>query len=615
MNKSDSINYFLNLNPGVGTDSLYAYFGFDPSPDSSTILLSSGFKYQSGVKSGEYLISGEILPLLNNFWQESGRAHINNNYIKIPNVTGINSYGEKLSHFDFQNFSFVCVFKNYKPGGSTILSTVQTGIEEVYNSNGDIVNQIYLQGFEFGVTSNNKLYFEYFDKDGPKAYTSDFFLPNKAAAFLNIYYGNVYFGYYNYFDSTIYNQSVGIKSEYIFSPDYIYIGYNPMSSGLYNLNRQFSGYFEQILFFNNKIYDYEIQSLCSGFTTVYTPPSSYVNTTYETGVITGYELGIIGYETGITGYDFLVTGTYDDGFGNTGELGVDVELYEITTLSGYVPLTGTLITLETGYNDEYVTVDYGYINQFGKNNINILNKIDSDDLIEVIIPTGAINYSQKTVFNPTFDRVKEKFIFNEIRGDFSVYVNGQLVTPGSGIITGSVYNKGLLIINDYYKLAAKEIEFADKTFKNTDGIFADTLPLSGKIFNYDDFSAVTSGTINLENPKEYSIFINGQKLTNNLHYQINGNDIIFIPSSDLYTGITGQLTFVSENFNYNFTGSNANYFNFDPYFYQGFSKIYKNGIRQYLDSDYLELSDVDSNSGKAIFEIKSNLIYNNQVIF
>ena len=41
------------------------------------------------------------------------------------------------------------------------------------------------------------------------------------------------------------------------------------------------------------------------------------------------------------------------------------------------------------------------------------------------------------------------------------------------------------------------------------------------------------------------------------------------------------------------------------------SEIYKNGVRQLLDNDYIELASIDTNTGKGFFDQKEDIIYNN----
>jgi hypothetical protein len=108
-----------------------------------------------------------------------------------------------------------------------------------------------------------------------------------------------------------------------------------------------------------------------------------------------------------------------------------------------------------------------------------------------------------------------------------------------------------------------------------------------------------------------NLYFNGQKLTENLDYTINGsNDIIFDQNSYKYTGVSGKLVGITKSSDLTITGS-GNLFNVDFY---SFSEIYKNGVRQVLNNDYLELASIDSNTGKRFFDQKSDIIYNNNTL-
>ena len=87
-------------------------------------------------------------------------------------------------------------------------------------------------------------------------------------------------------------------------------------------------------------------------------------------------------------------------------------------------------------------------------------------------------------------------------------------------------------------------------------------------------------------------------------------DIIFNQNSYKYTGVSGKLVGINKSSDLTITGS-GNLFNVNLY---SFSEIYKNGVRQVLNSDYLELSSIDSNTGKRFFDQRSDIIYNNNTL-
>lgn len=625
MNKLDSINYYINLIPGLAQQSWGLYFDFENSGQ-NTLTPRTGFKNSSN----EFLYTGFILPQVNTFWQKSGIGNLDNNYIKIVDNSGL---------FNFQDFSLLCVLKNNGYGGGTILSTVSTGQRKTYNEFGIEVDEVYLQGFEFGLTSNNKLYYEYYDNEGIKVYTSNFYIPDKSSIFLNIIYGTLSFGYYDFFNSTFKNSSYYIDTSYILNPENIYIGKNPDSSGFYNYNKQIKAEFEQLLVFSPSIYEYEMQNFNSGFVSNYFPRSEYLIATYDTGiigfttgesgieipitgilpVITGYETGIIGYETGITGVYWTGTGIYIDEFGNSGEAFGYVDGTGIIELTGLIPLTGISITYETGVNEEYVIIDTTYLNSFGDKNINLLTKVDEDDLVDIELINNNKYFDIEKNLTSFYDNVSKSFIFPKIREDFSdknyiIFVNGQLVNSGNSVITGSIYSNGYLIFQDYIAKNKGEIFFNNPEYNEIYNVFADFV--SGQVYFIDNFNTNDTSSLNaISNLDRYNLFINGQKLLSGFHYSINNNQITFFTNTELYSGITGKMLVVPKNYDYNITGKNQNLYKSNYNFYNNYSQVYKNGIRQTINFDYLEVSDFSPNTGIPILDLKNNLIYNNQTLF
>jgi hypothetical protein len=625
MDKLEPIKYFMNLAPGLAQDAWALYFDFDTS--GSVIIPRTGFQ---NINSG-FLYSGIISPNVGPFWENSGKGKIGNNYINI---------NENSGRIDFQDFTLMCILNNQTSGGATIVSTVCTGQRDTYDNFGNQVNEVFYQGFEFGLTANNKLFYEYYDNEGIKVFTSDFYVSDKSSIFLKILYGTVSFGYYDFFKQVFNTSDFYIDTTFILNPKNIFIGKNPISSGLYNYNKQFNGELDQFLIFSPSIYEYEMKNFNSGFVSTYYPASTYVIENYSTGVIgfttgisgedvpitgflptiTGYESGIIGYETGVIDQYWTGTGTYIDDFGNSGELFGYVEITGFVPLTGLLPLTGIDVTIETGFNNEYIIIDTNYIYSFGEKNINLLTEVDKDDLVDIELITGNELLPFEKNINSFYDDVSKTFVFEKIRNDideknYIIFANGQLVNSGSSIITGSIYSNGYLIFEDYIPKFKGEIFFNNKDFGTIDNIFADFVTGTVQfIENFNVFSGVELLN-NIPNLNKYNLFINGQKLLNNFHYNITNNQITFIENTDLYTGITGKMLIVPRNFNYSITGSNRNLYKSTLNFYNNYSQVYKNGIRQSINFDYLEVGNFSINTGIPILDKKNNLIYNNQTLF
>lgn len=631
MNKLEPIKYFMNLVPGLAQDSWALYFDFETNNPSNNIIPTTGFKNSNS----NFIYTGYILPNVESFWQNSGIGKLENNYISINDDT---------SKINFEDFSLMCILNNKTSGGATILSTVCTGQRQAYDNFGDQVNEIFFQGFEFGVTSNNKLYYEYFDNGGIKVFTSNFFIPDKASIFLKIIYGTVSFGYYDFFNQKFNVSDFYIDTSYILYPKNIFVGKNPISSGLYNYNKQLKADFEQLLIFSPSIYEYEMQNFNSGFVSNYSPASTYIIQNYATGIIgfttgvsgeeipvtgylptiTGYETGIIEYTTGVIDkyWDVICSGCFIDDFGNSGDLFGYVEVTGIVPLTGLIPLTGIDFSTETGFIEESISIDIDYLYTFGEKNINLLTEVDRDDLIDIELITGKELLPYEKNLTSFYDAISQTFVFDKIRDDadnrnYIIFANGQLVNSGSGIITGSIYSNGYLIFQDYISKLKGEVFFNNKNYNETNNIFADFI--SGNVSYIDNFNVYSGSGLNIlnqiSNLDKYNLFINGQKLLNNFHYNIINNQIEFIPNTNLYSGITGKLVIVPKSFNYNITGSNRNLYKSPLNFYNKYSQVYKNGIRQFINFDYIEIGNFSLNSGIPILDKKNNLIYNNQTLF
>jgi len=627
MNKLDSIKYFMDFVPGLAQDSWALYFDFEPNNQTNVLIPTTGFK---SINS-DFLYSGKVLPTIGSFWENSGKGKIENNYIHI---------NENLEKIDFQDFTFMCVLDNQTSGGGTILSTVCTGQREAYDNFGNQINEFFYQGFEFGLTANNKLFYEYYDNEGVKVFTSDFYTSDKSSLFLKILYGTVSFGYYDFFKQEFNTSDFYIDTFFIFNPKNIFVGKNPISSGLYNYNKQLKGELDQFLIFSPGIYEYEMQNFNSGFVSIHYPASTYIIENYSTGiigfttgdsgedvpitgflsVITGYESGVIGFETGVIDQYWTGTGTYIDDFGNSGELFGYVEITGFVPLTGLIALTGIDFNIETGFNDEYIEIDTDYIQSFGIKNINLLTEVDVDDLVDIELITGNELGPFEKNLNSFYDDVSETFVFEKIRDDvnqknYIIFANGQLVNSGSGIITGSIYSNGYLIFQDYITKFKGEIFFNNRNDGINDNIFGDFI--SGEVHYIDNFNINSGSEIlnNIPDLNKYNFFINGQKLLNNFHYNLINNQITFIENTALYTEITGKMVVVPKNFSYSITGSNKNLYKSTLNFSNNYSQVYKNGIRQFINFDYLEVGNFSLNTGTPILDKKNNLIYNNQTLF
>jgi hypothetical protein len=617
MNKLKEIEYYNNNFPGRLNDNLLFYFSFDTGNDFVPAITG-----KTGINQN-FLFSGEILPNIGNFWETSGFGYLNNNYIKINNINNL---------INFQDFSLMCVYENISKTGATLLSTVSQNSVEYYDEFGLPYNDVINVGFEFGFTANNRLFFEFYDSDGPKAFVSDFDLADKSSIFLNISNKIASFGYYNYTEDRLISNNFNFNSQFIFNPTGgLFIGKNPISLDSYNYNKQFEGYLEQILFCSPSIYQYEIENINKSFISNYIPETEFFSETFLTGItgsttgslgeeilltgflygITGFTTGILGVENVITGIEFVETGTYIDDFGNI-EIGYEeVPLFGDVIITGFIPLSGILSLVESGTIIENISGDTNRFQEFGKNNINLLSKIDNEDFIEIQTITGNFDTNLSKNLTSLYNNVSKNYIFQNIKlapdsTNYILFANGLLTTSGIGINIGNVYSSNILISGGDYIERSKG-EFLFSNFDGSHNIFADLF--SGDIIIENNFSKNNSGILNNPNINNYQLFLNGQKLTSGIHYNNSFEDLFSI----LGQNISGKLILVPANFNQNITGFN-NLYNLNN-FYTSYSQVYKNGIRQTLNFDYIENGKFTLNNGQTILDIKTNSIYNNNTLF
>jgi hypothetical protein len=622
MNKLKEIQYYNNRLPGKLDDNLLFYFSFDSG--NSKINPISG---KSGLNQ-PYLFSGEILPSVGNFWNNSGYGYINNNYIKVNNVNDL---------IDFQDFTFICVYENIAKTGATLLSTVSVSTIEYYDEFGLPYNDLVYKGFEFGFTSNSRLFFEFYDSDGPKVFTSNFDLADKSSVFLNVSNKNAFFGYYNFIEDRLISNNFNFNSQFIFDPENLFIGKNPSSSNLYNYNKQFEGLIEQTVLCSPGIFPYEIENINKAFASKYISGSSFVNETLLTGVtgvttgvsgeeilltgflygITGYTTGVLGINTGVvTGIEFILTGTYEDEFGNLENGYQEVQLFGDVITTGFVPLTGILKLVENVVIEESVSGEGQRLAEFGKNNLNLLSTVNSEDTVEIQTITG--NYNQKLLKNISsfYDNVNKNHIFTDLQSansniNYTLFANGLLTTSGSKIQVGNAYSPKIFISGGDYILT-KPGEFLFSNLDSVNSIFGDFITGSGIVEN--TFSKTNSGILNTANFKNYNIYFNGQKLTENIHFTFQSSLVNFNLFFDLFGDqMSGKLILIPKNFNSSTTGS-KNLYSVNK-FYNNYSQVYKNGVRQRLNFDYIENGTFTLNNGSGILDIKNNSIYNNDQLF
>lgn len=596
---ANAINYFLNQIASSASESCRAYFDFVPSNSNLSVLFN---------KSGDLSFSGVVKPSVGNFWQNTGSGYFSGGrYIEF---TGIDNYG-----INNKDLTISLVYENTNIGGATLLSTIQTGAFISFNEFGSPQTNLIYKGFEFGITANNRLFFEYYRDNGPNIFISDFALADKNSIYLSITENNISFGYYDFFRNRLVSNNNYILTDYLFDYSKIFIGYNPNINNNYNFNKNYTGFIENLLIFSPSLYAYDLVNLNSGIAHIYNSGQINVETTLITG-ITGYVSGITGFTTGVTGINLIPTGIL------TNEWGVQYTGYLESGITGTVFLLGItgqtgIIAFEqvTGISGENISKNNNYINSFGKMNINLLSKINSEDLIDINLNTNIASNPLNKNINLEFQRYANNFsLLEDILNNSSaiVYVNGQLKHSGIFYNTGNIYNLSQYIVNDYYTDEINNFIFANQ-YNENDSVFVDFVTGYNSGLYIENFNSIGVTSLTGWNYNLYNFYFNGQKLTQNINYFSGANTDIII-FNNLFSGTIGKLLGIPKSTNYTITGS-KNIFNINiPYLYN-LSEIYKNGIRQTLDTDYLELAKLDTNTGVGFFDYNSDIIYNNDSLF
>ena len=506
---SNAINYYLNQIASTASESFRTYFDF--SSGNNLSILSN--------KSGNVFLSGVIKPSVGNFWINSGSGYFSGG--RYVEITGIGNY-----EIDNKDLTIAIVYENKNAGGATLISTVDTGNFLSYDEFGSPQTSLVYKGFEFGVTSNNRLFFEYYGENGPNIFISDFTLADKNSIYLSITENNMSFGYYDFFQNSLSSNNNYILTDYLFDYSTLFIGYNPKVTGSYNFNKNYTGFIDEFLIFSPSLYTYDLINLNSGIVHIYNSGQLDIETTLITG-ITGYVSGITGFSTGITGFSLIPTGIL------TNEWGVEYTGFSGSGISGSIPifgisgLTGVIFFEQTtGVSGESVTRNSAYINSFGKNYINILSKVDSEDFIDINLNTDIGKNPLNKNINLDYQKYSNNF---NLFGDFIensspiVYVNGQLQSSGSFVNTGSAYNLSQYIINDYYVDEINSFIFSN-IYTENDSVFIDFITGYDTELSIDNFSVPTGvGTVTLGWGDNINLYFNGQKLTENLDYIIQPN--------------------------------------------------------------------------------------------
>ena len=452
-------------------------------------------------------------------------------------------------------------------------------------------------GFCLGVNDANKLYFKYWNPvEGAFTFLYHGVLSDKNLIVLKQDNSIVSIGHYNnntfsfeIEEFQVYENSFRYNNELI-------LGGSPVTVPWNNNVSNFSGYIDNFFIFKDVSFLYR-DNLASGLYSVVTGYEGYTETfCYTTGLfelsgfnstgVTGYyESGFVYESEGITGYEKVASGFSYSGI--TGEeqvslgyyvdnCGLSKELFFNSGVSGLIsgeylvntPLTG--IIYETGFTKIELTgfftgsgldsvtgevctdvfyktgsvlydLDVDFLASLSYKEVSLFFEIKSGvDIIEIFnedYQNKTLTYNQNLSFNSlggTYDYRGDSFSGNQLM----LFANGQSLINSGYQLVASGYSNFISPSLDYY-ITGNSI-YTSSSFGQTDDLIYDFF--TGGFLAFELGAENSGSTIfTAERLDNTFIYRNGQKLTNNVQYYLNSNEIVVVENAGS-TDVTGIYT-------------------------------------------------------------------------
>jgi hypothetical protein len=591
----NSITYLLRNYYTISSQNYRLFYDFN----------STGLPVVQNV-TGDLSISGYITGNnTENFYLNSGVVNFSGNSVFIDNSS---------ASINTKDCTYFITYENKSLGDFVLLNCIETGS---YN------NSIYYKGYEFGVTANNYLYFNYYNSGGSQVFVSSQNMPDKSNVFLTLANNAVQFGSYDFIYQKLNVDLFPLDTNYIFNPTGIWISSNLNYTGLYSRNMPFRGNMEKFLCFSPSIPISDIRLINSGTVSNYISGGNIIQNIVSTG-ITGYATGMLPYFTGITGTTYGITGVITDEFGETYSGYGQIDLTGVLYTQQILPQYGIVYTPETVYINESCSIDPNLILKYGKSNLNLLFNSNLQDNINYIYNTGSSQISN-------IDNLKSKKAngfkyFNWVTNTnhfYEVWCDGLYQYSGTVTSSGDIYNITQILSGDYILDENGNIIF-NNNFDLNDNVKIDAIipnaynTLYIDNFNLSNIALLYSGEgYYLNWPTNSQIFLNGQKLVSgntgdigiSADYGIH-NQKIFIKNAGVFYNLSNSiLSAIVESGVYD-SISSSSVISCGHKFLPGSSKAYRNGVRLDLNYDYIELANFDTNLGTGIFDINTDIIYN-----
>jgi len=606
---------------GISEESLLVAYDFN-----SGSSFSAGFLNKPAWVTGT-TFSGKLNGSYPAFYKNSGSGFFNN-------LTSVTISG-KIPDDDF---SFLFCYEKQRRGGEVLLSSAAGS------------NFSTASGLTLGINDANKLYLEYWSPiDGKRSLDYEENIGSKNLVFLSKSFGEFQLGIFDPIESALSFSSISADStSYLHSSDFI-IG-SGKNSFWSSARSPFSGFIDNFYCISGKFPNGYFEELYSGFFSM--PKSGGFSGVYQScvdvSVLSGsgavVSTGIIGYETIITyttgyvpsgcfnsGYSYLIgtgiTGYEEKYMGMEKDAcGLDIPRYVRTPLTGeiygsgsayvcaesgmiitpvytnyeltgfitgeevFVPVISGLCSEETGHYPDYIEVDSGFVSSLGFDSIYSFAGCENIIHSESYFYTGSM-YSNINL-EPYYDSVLGGHVINSSHtgsGKNLFFNNGQLMLESgwssyvqAGVtkynIIGNIFLDGDIMRSDN--------EFADGfdnvVYDNSNLISGESTYLTSEFSSTSNFNTLFSN-----NYPDYSIFLNGVKLVSGIDY--NSTNILFsIPASSVLTKVNNN--YISSAKKYVSGSGNSFSLNLGEVFSNNSSQLYINGLRQLIDSDYVEIS-------------------------
>jgi hypothetical protein len=433
-------------------------------------------------------------------------------------------------------------------------------------------------GFTLGVNTANKLYFSYWNNvEGLFTFTYSKILADKNLIALSRKGPILSIGKYNNNTFDFETEEFNIFQDVFIESNELYLGGAPVKNDFNQNDLNFSGIIDKFFFIkSNDLYFYKEPLAIGLFSNITDNNQQGEQYCFETGFfsgsgflysgvletfLSGYEIaktGITGYQffssgytySGITGYENISIGFYIDNCNVTQELFTQIPLSGLifSDISYNKPLTGTIY--ESGFieitksgllsgekqiwisgaycsqdiiniSDSGEVVDINYLPSLSYRQISLLKEINPGSYIETFLETytgTSLNYNKDLIY----DSLNKNYFYFEdpIKNNILLFANGQnLIDSGFNTVVNG-YNINIDPKFDFY-FSGNFIETAG-FYENKDFLFYDDI----EVINSFVLTGISSNIIEGNFIGNFFIFMNGQKLIENIDYQKNNTQII-----------------------------------------------------------------------------------------